>query len=82
MATAWRLRHMQCSYIDSFKDMTNAFPSVGWSFMEKAATELIRERDLRLALQRIRRAQVCLPAAEGILHFRPTEGGLMGDPFM
>eukprot|EP00959_Pyramimonas_sp_CCMP1952_P298541 6244654-Pyramimonas_sp.AAC.1 len=82
MATAYTLRQLQCSYVDSFKDMTNAFPSVSWKHMELAAESMVRDRDIRLALQRIRRAQVLLPAAEGLLHFRPTEGGLMGDPFM
>eukprot|EP00959_Pyramimonas_sp_CCMP1952_P046507 971385-Pyramimonas_sp.AAC.1 len=82
MIIGYALRQLNCSYVDSFKDMANAFPSVGWQYMEKAAAALVRGKDLRLALQRIRRAQARLPAAEGTLHFRPTEGGLMGGPFM
>eukprot|EP00959_Pyramimonas_sp_CCMP1952_P269120 5626580-Pyramimonas_sp.AAC.1 len=61
--------------------MTNASPSASWKHMELTAESMVRDRDMRLALQRIRRAEVLLPAAEGSLRFRPTEGGLMGDPF-
>ncbi|CAK0827033.1 unnamed protein product, partial [Prorocentrum cordatum] len=45
MTTAYTLRQLQCSYVDSLKDMTNAFPSVSWKRMELAAESLVRDRD-------------------------------------
>eukprot|EP00959_Pyramimonas_sp_CCMP1952_P369376 7736876-Pyramimonas_sp.AAC.1 len=45
MITGRALGQLKCSYVGSFKDMTNAFPSVGWQYMEQAAAVLVRERD-------------------------------------
>eukprot|EP00959_Pyramimonas_sp_CCMP1952_P092615 1938160-Pyramimonas_sp.AAC.1 len=45
--------------------------------MGKAVAEPVRPRDPRPALQRVGRAQVSLPASEGLLYIRPTEGGPM-----
>eukprot|EP00959_Pyramimonas_sp_CCMP1952_P060491 1263778-Pyramimonas_sp.AAC.1 len=81
MCFSWRLSQAGYSWVDSLKDLSNAFASSKWEALDQATRTLVQPRDLNLCRQRFRRAGCVLPAADGPLFLRPGCGSLQGDPY-
>ena len=60
---------------------SNAFGSVKWEAMDRAAAALLGPNHL-LGQQRYRLATTTIPGNDGDISLKIGEGGLMGDPLM
>ena len=67
--------------LTAFHDLTNAFGSVKWEAMDRAAAALLGPNHL-LGQQRYRLATTTIPGNDGDISLKIGEGGLMGDPLM
>jgi len=65
MATSWRLTAAGFYWIDSLKDMSNAFASTRWESLDKANSTLVRSTDTILCEQRYKTACCFMPSADG-----------------
>ena len=65
--------------LTAFHDLTNAFGSVEWEAMDRAAAALLGPNHL-LGQQRYRLATTTIPGKDGDVTLKIGEGGLMGDP--
>ena len=64
-----------------YGDLTNAFGSVKWEAMDRAAEALLGPNHF-LGQQRYRLATTTIPGNDGNISLKIGEGGLMGDPLM
>ena len=80
-ATTWRLERLGLKSLTAFHDLTNAFGSVKWEAMDRAAAALLGPNHL-LGQQRYRLATTTIPGNDGDISLKIGEGGLMGDPLM
>ena len=67
--------------LSAFHDLTNAFGSVKWEAMDRAAAALLGPNSL-LGQQRYRLASTTVAGKDGDVTLKIGEGGLMGDPLM
>ena len=65
--------------LTAFHDLTNAFGSVKWEAMDRAAEALLGQNHF-LGQQRL--ATTTIPGNDGKNSLKIGEGGLMGDPLM
>ena len=79
--TTWRLERLGLKSLTAFHDLTNAFGSVKWEAMDRAAEALLGPNHL-LGQQRYRLATTTIPGSDGDISLKIGEGGLMGDPLM
>ena len=79
--TTWRLERLGLKSLTAFHDLTNAFGSVKWEAMDRAAAGLLGPNCL-LGQQRYRLATTAIPGKDGDVTLKIGEGGLMGDPLM
>ena len=79
--TTWRLERLGVKSLTAFHDLTNAFGSVKWEAMDRAAERLLGPNCL-LGQQRYRLATTTIPGMDGDIKLKIGEGGLMGDPLM
>ena len=75
----WRLEPLGMKSLTAFHDLTNAFRSVKWEAMDRAAERPLGPNCL-LGQQRYRLATTTIWAWMGISPSKIGEGGLMGDP--
>ena len=81
-ASTWRLERLGLKSLTAFHDLTNAFGSVKWDAMDRAAEELLGPNHF-LGQQRYRLATTTIPKGnDGNISLKIGEGGLMGDPLM
>ena len=80
-ATTWRVERLGLKSLTAVHDLTNAFGSVKWEAMEKAATSLPGP-NAPIGQQRYRLAITTIPGRDGDITPKIAEGGLMGDPLM
>ena len=79
--TTWRLERLGMKSLTAFHDLTNAFGSVKWEAMDRAAARLLGPNCL-LGQQRYRLATTTIRGMDGDITLKIGEGGLMGDPLM
>ena len=79
--TTWSLERLGLKSLAAFHDLTNAFGSVKWEAMDRAAAALLGPNSL-LRQQRYRPASTTIPGKDGDVTLKIGEGGLMGDPMM
>ena len=81
-ASTWRLERLGLKSLTAFHDLTNAFGSVKWEAMDRAAEALLGPSNHFLGQQRYRLATTTIPGNDGNISLKIGEGGLMGDPLM
>ena len=79
--TTWRLERLGLKSLAAFHDLTNAFGSVKWEAMHRAAARMLGPNCL-LGQQRHRLATTTIPGMDGDITLKIGRGGLMGDPLM
>ena len=79
--TTWRLERRGMKSLTAFHDLANAFGSVKWEAMDRAAARLLGPNCL-LGQQRYRLATTTIPGMDGDITLKIGEGGLMGDPLV
>ena len=80
-ASTWRLERLDLKSLTTFHDLTNAFGSVKWEAMDRAAEALLGPNHF-LGQQRYRLATTTIPGNDENISLKIGEGGLMGDPLM
>ena len=78
---SWRLAQGGWSFAVTMKDLQNAFGSVSWQALDKAAEGNTDAQDEELCKQRYRDMVVDLPTPEGVHTVKIGDGLMMGDPF-
>eukprot|EP00959_Pyramimonas_sp_CCMP1952_P467762 9492142-Pyramimonas_sp.AAC.1 len=81
LCTSWRLNKAGLYWIDSLKDLSNAFASPAWPAVDEAAQEMAMGRETSYCQQRYRLACTSIPAEGGDLLLKTGCGMLQGDPF-
>ena len=81
MCVSWRLNKGGFYWLDSLKDMSNAFGSTDWAMLDDAARTLVNREHTHLCKLRFRSACCLIPGADKPLLVRTGCGALMGDPF-
>ena len=79
--TTWRLERLGMKSLTDFHDLTNAFGSVKWEAMDRAAERLLGPNCL-LGQQRYRLATTTIPGMDGEITLKIGKGGLTGDPLV
>ena len=79
--TTWKLERLGMKPLTAFHDLTNAFGSVKWEAMDRAAASLLVPNFL-LGQQRYRLATTTIPGMDGDITLKIGQGRLMGDPLM
>ena len=79
--TTWRLERLGMKSLTAFHDLANAFGSVKWEVMDRAAARLLGPNCL-LGQQRCRLVTIAILGMDGDITLKIGEGGLMGDPLM
>ena len=79
--TTWRPERLGMKSLTASHDLANAFGSVKWEAMDRAAERLLGPNCF-LGQQRYRLATTTIPSMDGDITLKIGEGGLMGDPLM